>query len=68
MLSLFNPSEHRAIMKSILQVASWVIIIAGFTMVFSIAKSKERTIAIYLWNKMLKGMVDMKLTQNMEFS
>ncbi len=61
-LSLFNPSEHRAIIKSILQAASWVVIIAGITMVFSIAKSKERTITIYLWNEMLKGMVDMKLT------
>ncbi len=61
-LSLFNPSEHRAIIKSILQAASWVVIIAGITMVFSIAKSKERTITIYVWNEMLKGMVDMKLT------
>jgi hypothetical protein len=61
-LSLFNPSEHRAIIKSILQAASWVVSIAGITIVFPIAKSKERTIAIYLWNEMLKGMVDMKLT------
>jgi hypothetical protein len=31
-------------------------------MVFSIAKSKERTITIYLRNEMLQVMVDMKLT------
>lgn len=62
-LSLFNPSEQRAIIKSILQAALWVVSITGITMVFSISKSKERTIAIYLWNEMLKGMVDMKLTR-----